>query len=188
MNLITFILRPLRSTNTLFLDRDGVLNHVLLRGSEISSPRSMEEFRIVDDIDALVDSDIIRDWNMVIVTNQPDISRNEIGIELLIAINDIIGDRIPINEVYICPHLKSDNCNCRKPKIGLIDAFRNNHPHLDGVECMVGDSTTDLNCAINANIPFILRKREYNSEVATVADHVVDDLYDIKEILSNINK
>jgi D-glycero-D-manno-heptose 1,7-bisphosphate phosphatase len=178
---LIFSLRPLVSENTLFLDRDGVLNHAVMRGSEISSPRSLNEFRIAEDIDALATPEIVRYWNLVIVSNQPDISRGRIDIEFLKEIHKMLNRRIPLNEVYICPHQQLDGCLCRKPGIGLIQLFRHNHPNLKGKECMVGDRICDRDCAIKAGISFVLRKRPYISEYPTALSvNTIDDLWSLK--------
>ena len=182
----TILLKKPTAPGTIFLDRDGVLNHVVLRGTEISSPRSVEEFRVVEDIDALADHDIIAHWNLVVITNQADLSRGWINMQLLKHIHDRIGERISLNAVYICPHLSSDNCSCRKPRCGLIDRFRNDHPHLArGREYFVGDRKSDQACAEAARIPFVLRLWHYNQALLKTTQFVVETLGDLKGVLKN---
>ena len=60
--------RSMRAANTLFLDRDGVLNDEVIRGSEVSSPRCLEEVRIACDIDALGKPEIVENWRLVMVS------------------------------------------------------------------------------------------------------------------------
>lgn len=185
---MVFSFRPVKATNTLFLDRDGVLNHAVLRKSEISSPRSLDEFKIADDIDALAVPEIVQHWNLVLVSNQPDLARGEIDLVFLKEIHEIISHRIPLNEVYICPHQQSDGCTCRKPRMGLIQRFRNNHPELNGKECMVGDRISDWNCALKAKIPFVLRKRPYSTKLTklTAYAYAIDDLWNLKTLLQSL--
>ena len=78
------------SPNTLYLDRDGVLNEAVIRGSEISSPRNLKELKISSDIVALASPNIVKNWNLVIVTNQPDISRGLIDLTFVDEINSKI--------------------------------------------------------------------------------------------------
>lgn len=183
---IVFSFRPLSAANTLFLDRDGVLNYAVRRKTEVSSPRSLKEFRIVNDIDALAAKDIIERWNLVVISNQPDISRGKINLEFLEEIHKKINSRIPLNEVYICPHQHIDGCNCRKPNTGMIQQFHSNHPTFEGKECMVGDRSIDLNCAFTAKIPFIFRKRPYNANLGKLATYVIEDLWNLKTILREL--
>ena len=181
--LVILPLRPLKASNTLFLDRDGVLNEVVIRETEVSSPRCLDEFKIADDIDALKDSRVVCDWNLIVVTNQPDLARGTIDLKFLLDIHLRISQRIPINTVYICPHKESAGCACRKPKTGLIQQFRNDHPDLDGKECMVGDRRQDFECASRAEITFVLKKQSYNYELHNISDMTINDLTALKSLL-----
>ncbi len=173
------LLRRPKAPNTLYLDRDGVLNEAVLRGEEVSSPRSRIEFRVSDDLDALADLD---DWNLVVVTNQPDLSRGLIDLDLLDSFHGELARRIPINAFYICPHLSTHECLCRKPAQGLIERFRHDNPRL-GTELFIGDRQSDQLCAREAGIPFALRLRSYNGGLEDSSDMILDSLWAIDSIL-----
>lgn len=173
-----------KAPNTLFIDRDGVLNEAVLRGLEISSPRSLKEFVISNDIDALIDPDILKSWNFVVVSNQPDLSRELIDLDFLEAINDRINSRIPLNTVYICPHEQLANCYCRKPKIGMVERFHIDYPEIKGRELMIGDRVSDLECASRAEIAFVLRKRHYNKSINEAAGSIIDNLWGLTKLLN----
>lgn len=176
-------LKPLTARNTLFLDRDGVLNHAIIRGNEISSPRCLEEFKVVSDIDALASPYIRENWNLVIITNQPDLNRGWIDMQLLKRFHDEITQHISLNAIYLCPHLRIDNCACRKPASGLIQCFREDHPHLDGREMLIGDGINDQRCAKAAKIPFVLRQRHYNRDLIEKSEFVIRDLKEIEKLV-----
>ena len=178
---VIFLLKPMTALNTLFLDRDGVLNHAVIRGSEISSPRSMKEFQLTDDIDALNDIDIQKNWNLVVISNQPDLSRGRITLQLLQKFHSLIASRIMLNAVYLCPHLRKDDCGCRKPACGLIQHFRENYS-LIGKELLIGDQMNDQGCAKAANIPFFLRCRPYNQELKA-SSFAINHLNEINPLL-----
>ena len=185
---LVFSFHPIQSPNTLFLDRDGVLNHVIMRGDEVSSPRSLAEVNIVEDFDALSLHCVTQTWNLIVVSNQPDLSRGTIDVDLLKSIHERIVSKIPINTIYVCPHQRSDHCSCRKPKSGLIQKFRKDYAHIMGTECLVGDRASDFDCATNAGIPFILRKRPYNEDLLSLVSHHVDQLGQLPEILKRMNE
>jgi len=174
--LISFRFKNPEAPNTLYLDRDGVLNDVVIRGTEVSSPRSLKEFKISSDIDALASPNISKNWNLVIVTNQPDISRGLIDLNFVNEINSKIIAILPINVVFVCPHQREDACSCRKPKIGMIEQFRLDYPDIKGNELFVGDRKSDFECTQKAQIPFILRKRDYNTDLCGLAYLTIDDL------------
>jgi len=131
---IVFKFKNPEAPNTLYLDRDGVLNDVIIRGTEISSPRKLKEIKITNDLDIFEKPEILNKWNFVIISNQPDIERGLIDEKFLEEVNNRIRLRIQLNAAYICPHHKLDNCSCRKPKTGLIDRFRLDYPHIKGQE------------------------------------------------------
>ena len=57
------------------MDRDGILNQVVMRGATVSSPRSIAEFKIIPNAKAIVESVRNKGYYVVVVTNQPDVSR-----------------------------------------------------------------------------------------------------------------
>jgi len=170
--------------NTLYLDRDGVLNSAVIRGrGEVSSPRSVGEFALCGDVSALADEFYRADWNLVVVTNQPDVSRGLIDDELLFQFHRSISAVIPLGAALFCPHQESENCGCRKPAPGMIDGFRLAFPAALRREAMIGDRESDLLCARAAGVPFFLRERPYNSDLVPLSDGVVTDLFELKHHL-----
>ena len=89
---IVFRFKNPEAPNILYLDRDSVLNEVVIRGTEISSPRNIKELRILSDIVALTSPNIVKNWNLVIVTNQPDISRGLIDLNFVDEMAVVIQD------------------------------------------------------------------------------------------------
>jgi D-glycero-D-manno-heptose 1,7-bisphosphate phosphatase len=166
----------IKSFNTLYLDRDGVLNRAVIRQGEISSPRDIIELNVSPDISALAKNPLIKDWNLVLVTNQPDLSRNLIDLDLIESINEKILSFLPINMAYICPHMAKHKCRCRKPNTGMIDEFRFSYPKALRKELFIGDRSTDLECARSLEIPFLLRQRHYNEHLLDLSDRVIENL------------
>ena len=58
----------------LFLDRDGIINKVIMRGDTVSSPRYLDEFKLRKDFIAF-HSGLENSLNLFVITNQPDIKR-----------------------------------------------------------------------------------------------------------------
>ena len=183
--LISFRFKNPEAPNTLYLDRDGVLNDVVMRGEEVSSPRCIKEFKISSGIDALASPNISKNWNLVIITNQPDISRGLIDLSFVDKINSKILTILPINVIYVCPHQREDACSCRKPKIGMIEQFRLDYPMIKGNELFIGDSDADYYCAKTLNIPFILVRNSYNEKLVNKKDFNVDSLLETILLLSD---
>ena len=72
---------------------------------------------------------------------------------------------INILKVYYCPHSPDKDCECRKPKIGMITQSINDFDIDLGKSWLIGDKISDIQTAINANIKnSILIKSSYQKE------------------------
>ena len=71
--------------------------------------------------------------------------------------------------VYFCPHTPSENCECRKPKPGLILQAVTDFQIDLSESYMIGDSETDIQAARNAGCKGILLKKDQ-----TLLEVVVD--------------
>jgi len=154
-----------------FLDRDGTLN------PEVDGVTSVEKFELLPHAAEAVHLLNHHGYRVVLVTNQPIIAKGfcteaEVQnvhnkLETLLGIEHAFLDRI-----YYCPHhpekgfpgerpeLKID-CDCRKPKPGLVQqAVKDLNLDLDA-SWFIGDTTTDLQTAKNAGVRSILVKSGY---------------------------
>ncbi len=175
------------NNKAIFWDRDGVLNHVVaLRqdGQQNVSPLKYQDFNLFEGVAEVLAKTKVLGFLNIIITNQPDIARNKMEWEELNQMHDFLKIHIPtINAIYVCPHDNKDNCNCRKPKIGLVlDAVKDYGINLEE-SYLVGDSQKDIDCAMNAGIKSILVKTKYNIEV-TGFDFQVESLGQIPKYLS----
>jgi len=141
--------------NILYLDKDGVLKIALYRIGKLSSPRKVDEIKVKKDLNIIADFSK-KKFNLVIISNQPDLSRNLINQSFLDLNIDMIREYLPISVALICPHLRSANCTCRKPKTGLIRSFRTLFPHNHQKELYIGDQISDQKCSEELGIPFIM--------------------------------
>lgn len=104
----------------IFLDRDGVVIHSNLVRGIPTPPRSIQECRIIADVDIALSMLKALNFKLIVVTNQPDIARRTTSMKNVQEINQYLLSKLPIDAFYICPHDDSDECICRKPKPGLI--------------------------------------------------------------------
>jgi D-glycero-D-manno-heptose 1,7-bisphosphate phosphatase len=103
-----------------FLDRDGVLNHAVVREGKPYPPASSSELRLVEgarrDLDSLRASGVL----LIVVTNQPDVARGKQTRQAVEDIHAVLKASLPLDDFFTCYHDDSDGCDCRKPKPGLI--------------------------------------------------------------------
>ena len=142
--------------NTLYLDKDGVLNVAILRAGKLSSPRIINEIEIKKDLQVIADFAKKKKFNLVIISNQPDLARKILTQNFLEKNIDMIREYLPISVALICPHLSSLNCSCRKPNTGLILKYRELFPKSHQKELYIGDQMTDQQCSKKLKIPFVM--------------------------------
>ena len=150
----------------IFLDRDGTINvskGFISKADDLELiPGSIEAIKAINKSGALA----------IVITNQPVIARGECSFEELHNIHNklktLLGEKGAfVDDIFYCPHhpdkgfegevpeLKFD-CECRKPKTGMIDKAVKKYNIDLSKSYMVGDSTMDLETARNAGIKSVL--------------------------------
>ena len=138
------------------LDRDGVIN----RDSDAFIKSPDEFITLPDSIEAI--GKLCRaGFRVVIATNQSGVGRGLFSPEMLERIHAKLISEVKavggvIAGIFICPHKPEDNCDCRKPKPGLLQQIAESFSiDLHGVP-VIGDSARDLDAAIAADAQPIL--------------------------------
>jgi D-glycero-D-manno-heptose 1,7-bisphosphate phosphatase len=103
-----------------FLDRDGVLNSVLLKDGKPYPPESLEELSILPGVHEAINAFKKLQFEIVVVTNQPDVARGKSSEEKVNLIHEYLGSSLGIENFYACLHDDVDECSCRKPLPGMI--------------------------------------------------------------------
>ena len=140
-------------TPALFLDRDGVVNidkHYLYK---------IEDFEFVDGIFGLCHHYLQKGYKIIIVTNQSGIAQGfytEADYKKLTdwMINQFKQQSIPITAVYHCPHHPKINgeCECRKPKPGMLIRAAKEHNIDLSNSIIIGDKQSDIEAGSAAGI------------------------------------
>jgi len=165
-----------------FFDRDGVLNDVIIEDDGyVRSPRSLEEFKLKDGIVDLINEVKSLGHLVVVITSQPEIKRGLVSAEAVESMHSLIKEKLNVDDIIVCFHDDEDNCECRKPKPGMIlDAV--NKLDIDIANSfIVGDTWKDIKAGEAAGCRTILLDTPYNKEVK--ADFRVDLLSDIPSII-----
>ena len=103
-----------------FLDRDGVINRPILRSGKPFAPISLDDIEILSGVHEALS--LLREagYLNIVVTNQPDISTGIQSLKSLSEIHHFMQQKLPIDDVLVCPHVDEDMCKCRKPQPGLL--------------------------------------------------------------------
>ncbi len=131
-------------TPALFLDRDGVIME-----NRANYVRSWEDVELYPQAIAALARIRSAPYKIILVTNQSVVGRGIITLAEAQAINDRIMVEVMegngrIDAAYICPHAPSDNCNCRKPRPGLLLQAAADHAIDLSRSIMIGDALTDI--------------------------------------------
>ena len=180
----------------IFIDRDGTINRY------VGFLRNIDDFELLPGVAEAIKLINNRGYLCIVVTNQPVIARGEVTIDELDTIHNkmetLLGlEGAYIDALYYCPHhpdkgfegeipeLKID-CECRKPKPGmLLQAAKDYNICLED-SWMIGDGKNDIECGINAgcHTAYICTFSESRDDAVEKADYVVGSLLEaVKKIL-----
>jgi D-glycero-D-manno-heptose 1,7-bisphosphate phosphatase len=163
-----------------FLDRDGVLNDVVVRDGRPYPPGDAGEVEVLPGVGEACARLRAAGFELVVVTNQPDVARGTQTLEAVERINDVLRAALPLDEVVVCAHDDADDCECRKPKPGmLVDAGARRRLDL-AASFMVGDRWRDVEAGRRAGCRTVLVDRGYDAPSA-VPDATVSDLGEAAE-------
>ena len=162
-----------------FLDRDGTINKY------VGFLRNIDEFELMDGVTDAIKKVNASGYLAIVVTNQPVIARGEVSFEELEEIHNkmetLLGkEGAYLDAIYFCPHhphkgyegerpeLKFD-CDCRKPKPGmLLNAARDFNIELSQ-SWMIGDGENDIKAGQNAGCQTALFGSESYGQTVTVS-------------------
>ena len=133
----------------IFLDRDGVINRDPGGWTEYSYVTKWDEFFFIDGSIEALKRLTNAGYKIYVVSNQGGISKGYFTQADLDRLNERMLSEIEkgggrIDELYYCPHHDEDNCECRKPKTGMIEkAISKTKVDLKNT-FIIGDSLRDV--------------------------------------------
>jgi D-glycero-D-manno-heptose 1,7-bisphosphate phosphatase len=170
-------------SRAIFLDRDGVINRVILKDGKPFSPRSMGEFVFYDGIKAFLTESRKAGFLNIVFTNQPDIARGLVDSNAVEKMHDFVKRHLPIDDVLLCPHDEADNCRCRKPKPGMLTGAAGKWNIDLNASFVIGDQWKDVEAGKKAGCVTLLIDCSYNKNVK--CDHRVADLRSALNIIKH---
>tara|TARA_Y100001934_G_C12295241_1_gene747023 strand:- start:40 stop:567 length:528 start_codon:yes stop_codon:yes gene_type:complete len=169
------------NNKAVFFDRDGVINHLIYRDNGFYSPRFLKDFQLYEDVVGAIKFLKKKSFYIIIISNQPDISRNNMNREELQKIDDFLNENLKINDIYYSFDSDVIEGGSKKPLPTMIFNAQKKWEINLSESYFIGDSQVDIECAQNANVPFVLIKREHNKKLEYHCS--IDTLRDIKKIV-----
>lgn len=161
----------------IFLDRDGVINQIVIRNNIISSPWAFSEFLIKEDFIDFYEK--YKSKSFFVVTNQPDISRGNLNNSELERMHNFLEEKFNFIEINHCPHDDHHECSCRKPKPGMILDLICRYKLIKSESILIGDSEKDILSGISAGIKTVFLHAKYNSIPNEKKTEIISSLKDL---------
>jgi D-glycero-D-manno-heptose 1,7-bisphosphate phosphatase len=170
-----------------FVDRDGVINRTTVRDGTPYPPQSLSEVEILPGVPEALERLAKLGLKLIVVTNQPDVARGTQtrgGVEM---INALLMSKLPqLSAAYVCYHDRADNCDCRKPKPGMLLRAAEEHGVDLAKSFMVGDRWGDIVAGAAAGCKTLLIDLPYSQCHRCSPDHKVADLLEAARVIEGL--
>lgn len=145
---------------TVFIDRDGTLIE------EVNFLHRVEDLRYFPFTDESVKTLKENGFLVVLVTNQSGIGRGIYTVDDMNSVHERIQADLTekLDAIYFCPHLPDADCQCRKPRLGMIEAAMADLPIDLENSWMIGDKNLDVELGLNAGIKPIMVMTGYGKK------------------------
>lgn len=192
----------------IFLDRDGVINELIYYSEHgvIDSPFTPEQFRLLPGICEAIKKFHKTGFKVILVSNQPGIAKDYLSQQTFAEIEKKMKDELAKEEAsldgeYYCfhhPEAKVErlkvNCDCRKPKPGLLLRAAEDMDIDLSQSWMIGDGLTDIKAGKSAGCKTILLGRmkcelchlmdEQDARPDAIASNLLQAVQKVEELLS----
>ena len=189
-------------TKAVFLDRDGTINEIIYYQDLgiIDSPFTVEQFKLLPGVGEAIKILNQSEFKVILASNQPGIAKDHFSREIFEEIREKMRTELTkhgasLDAEYYClhhPEAKIDeyrkNCDCRKPKPGLLLKAAKDFNIDLAKSWMVGDGLTDIEAGRRAGCKTILIGRMKCElcrlmDERNTTDHIVKDLYSAIDII-----
>lgn len=166
----------------LFIDRDDT---VIVNKDYLDDPAGIEFLPgAIEGLKAFMD----KGYKLVMITNQSGIARGYFTIETLEAIHQrmlqlLAQQGVELLKIYYCPHGPEDDCDCRKPRTGMLKQAGKDFSFDHEAAAMIGDSKADIHLARNFGITAIqVTNGRQDATVIPEADYVCNTILEASQL------
>jgi len=173
-------------TKTIFLDRDGVIN------KEVNYLHKIDDFEFINGIfDTCIYFQKLG-YKIIIITNQSGISRGyytekQYQIVTKWMLNEFLNNQVQILDIFHCPHSPEANCNCRKPKPGMLLDAKSKHNIDMKKSWMIGDKENDIIAANQSGITntILVKSGHQINEISSNAKYILESVLQSSKVIMN---
>jgi D-glycero-D-manno-heptose 1,7-bisphosphate phosphatase len=181
---------PPKLNRAVFLDRDGVINRSITKNGLPFPPMSMADFEILPGVPEACAKLKAAGFLLVLTTNQPDVGRGIVPRELVEAMNAEVSKVVALDRIEVCYHpgRGASDCDCRKPKPGmLLTAAKALDIDLKQ-SWMVGDRWRDVDCGYAAGCRTVFIEGNYVEQLKQKPDFSARNLTEAADIILSQTK
>ena len=158
-------------SQTVFLDRDGIINK-----KRENYVKNVDEFILLEDAPEAIRLLKEKKFLVIVVTNQSAINRGYLSHEGLDEIHQHMKNQLQkhgsfIDAIYYCPHRPEENCRCRKPQPDLLYQAMKDFSIVKNHSWLIGDSESDIEAAKRVGIRSI--KMQTDSSLLTSVNQIL---------------
>ena len=137
----------------LFVDRDGTL----IEEPEDNQVDALDKVRLLPGVIPALREIMAHGYELVMVSNQDGLGTSAFPQSDFQPAHDLVmhlfeSQGIRFEQVFICPHLPEDRCDCRKPRTGLLTRFLASTDLDVARSAVIGDRYTDIELADNIGV------------------------------------
>ena len=167
-----------------FLDRDGVINRSLVRDGKPYAPTTVAEFEILPGVAEACARLKQAGFLLIVTTNQPDVGRGKQPQAIVEEMHAQMCATLPIDRVEVCYHPGGAvECDCRKPKPGMLLTSAKALNIDLARSWMVGDRWRDIDCGHAAGCRTVFIDYSYDEALKQQPDFRVRDLREAAGII-----
>lgn len=164
--------------SAVFLDRDGVINKVIIRNGKPYPPATLDDLEFFPNVENAVNLLKVVGYYVIVVTNQPDVGKGIQTKEIVEKMHNTIYKLFKVDDIKVCYHNDENKCTCRKPKPGMLLEAAGQYSINLSKSYMIGDRWRDIEAGRAAGCETILVRGEipYNERQAKDPDTIVNSL------------
>lgn len=166
-----------------FLDRDGVINRVAIRGGRPYPPSTLKDLRFLPRVRRAVKDLKRAGFKVIVVTNQPDVGKGLQKRDVVESMHRLIAAELGTDAIKVCYHEEADRCVCRKPKTGMLTEAAAEWKLDLGRSFLVGDRWRDIEAGKKAGCRTVLIESSYKETEAKDPDAVASSLWEASRLI-----
>ena len=167
-----------------FFDRDGTI--IKTKISEKNKPlaiRNLKECKILPSANKILKK-LKKNYIIFIITNQPDVARNQNSKKNVTEINSFLKKKLPIKKIYTC-YCDNDKCKFRKPNSGMLKDAKKKYKINFQKSFVIGDRWKDIETGKKVDCKTIFIDRKYNEKLKSKPNYTIKKLSQVIQIIKS---